>query len=325
MQKEHINRYIPIIIVLALVSISTFMIRGYLVAILGAFIVSYLVYPVHKKLAKKMPDWLAASTTLIGLFIIIFLPIVLVIREVISQIYNAIQSGTITKIISNIESWNMVQKYNINIEELTNSSLNFGVKLLSSITISVATSIISLLVMIFVIYYLLINWTTLNQKIKRYIPFENKDKLINDMGETTKKIVHGTLLLALIEAIIAAIGFWIAGIDFFLILAALVALFAFIPGGPSIIWVPVLLVKLIQSSYIDAGIILIFGLFISVYIDTILRTKVAGKDSKINPVIMLIGVMGGTPLMGLAGIVVGPLLLSYTLEILEEVLNPHSH
>jgi len=100
-------------------------------------------------------------------------------------------------------------------------------------------------------------------------------------------------------------------------------LFAFIPGGPAIIWAPALIIKIIQGDYISSGVILLFGLFISIYIDTILRTKIGGKDSRISPIIMLLGIMGGTPLMGLAGIIVGPLLLSYTLEILEEILNQH--
>lgn len=325
MQKEHINRYIPIIILLVLVTLAIFIIRDYLVAIIGAFIVAYLIYPIHKRLSKKMPEKTAAGLTLAGLLIIILLPIILIIKGIINQIYQAVQSGAITKFISVIENWGLIEKYNINIEELTNNSVNLGIKLLSTITISVATSIISLLVMIFIIYYLLINWKVLNAKVRNYIPFQNKEKLISEMAESTTKIVHGTLFIALLEAIAAAIGFWLAGIDFFLILAALVALFAFIPGGPGIIWVPALIVKLVQASYLDAVIILVFGLFISMYLDTILKTQITGKNSKINPVIMLLGVLGATPIMGLAGIVVGPLLLSYALEILEEVLNQNKN
>ncbi|MBM3206973.1 MAG: AI-2E family transporter, partial [Candidatus Staskawiczbacteria bacterium] len=160
-------------------------------------------------------------------------------------------------------------------------------------------------------------------RIRNYVPFEKKDKVIKDMSNTTKKIVKGTLFLAFIQSLVAALGFWLAGIDFYLILAALIGLFAFIPGGPAIVWAPTLIIKIIQQDYISAGIILVFGLFISIYLDTILRTKVAGKDSGIHPAIMLLGVMGGVPLLGLTGIVVGPLLLSYTLEILEEVLSEH--
>src|SRR3989338_5231133 len=119
-------------------------------------------------------------------------------------------------------------------------------------------------------------------------------ELATDIANTTKKIIRGTLFLALIESIVAATGFWLAGIESYLLLSILIGLFAFIPGGPAIVWAPALI-----------------------------RKKIGGKDSRISPIIMLLGIMGGTPLMGLAGIIVGPLLLSYTLEILEEILNQH--
>jgi len=321
MKKEHVHRYIPIIILIALVSISIVIIKSYIVAIVGAFITAYLVYPIHKKLEKKLPAWLAASITLAGTIIIIFLPIVLVIREIISQIYNAIQTGALTRIVTKVENLDIIQKYGLNISDLTNNFFSFGIKTLSSITLSVAASIVSLFIMIFIIYYLLLSWPELKSRIRNYVPFSNRDKVIKDIAKTTRNIVKGTLFLALIESIVAGIGFWLAGIDFYLILAALVGLFAFIPGGPGVVWIPALIVRIFQQDYISSAIILAFGLFISIYIDTILRTKVAGKDSRIHPVIMLLGVIGGTPILGIAGIVVGPLLLAYTLEILEEVFG----
>ncbi len=323
MRKEWIHRYLPIIILLALVSISFIIIRSYIVAIIGAFITAYLVYPLHKKLERKMPSWLAAGITLAGTIVIIFLPIFILIKEIISQIYKAVQSGSLELLISKVENIEAIRQYNLNLSDVTNNFFSFGINTLSSITLSVATSIVSLFVMIFIIYYLLLSWPKLSSRIRNYVPFENKDKVIKDMAETTKKIVRGTLFLAFIQSLVAGVGFWLAGIDFYLILAALIGLFAFIPGGPGIVWVPTLIVKVVQQDYVSGGIILAFGLFISIYLDTILRTKVAGKDSSIHPVIMLLGVMGGTPVLGLAGIIVGPLLLSYTLEILEEILSQH--
>ena len=323
MRKEWVHRYIPIIILLFLVAVSLFIIKGYIVAIIGAFITAYLVYPIHKRLNRKIPAWLSAFITLIGTIIIIFLPIVLVIKELISQTYRAIQSGTVANLISKVQNLEIIEKYNLNLVEVANNFLDVGVKTVSTITLSVAASIVSLFVMAFIIYYLLLDWPRISARIKNYIPFANKDRVVKDMSDTTKKIVRGTLLLAVIEAVVAGLGFWLAGIELYLILAILIGLFAFIPGGPSVVWVPTLIIKIVQADYISAGIVLVFGLFISIYLDLILRTRVAGKDSGIHPIIMLLGIMGATPILGLAGIIVGPLLLSYTLEILEEVLSEH--
>lgn len=323
MRKEWIHRYIPIIILLTLISVSLFIIKDYIVAIIGAFITAYLTYPIHKKLEKKLPSWLAASTTIGIIILIVLIPISFVIKEVISQSQKIIELGIISNIINKINNISFLQKYEFDILGVIDNLLNLGVKTIPGITLSIASSIISLFVMMFIVYYLLLTWPKINLKIRKYIPFENKDRMIREISNTTKKIVKGTLFLALLETLFAGLGFWLAGIDFYLILAILVGLFAIIPGGPAIVWVPALIVSIAQENYISSGIILFFGLFISIYLDTILRTKVAGKDSGINPMIMLLGVIGATPIFGIAGIVVGPLLLSYTLEILEEILEEH--
>ena len=41
--------------------------------------------------------------------------------------------------------------------------------------------------MIFVSYYLILNWPTLKIKVKNYIPFNNKEKIIRDIADITKK------------------------------------------------------------------------------------------------------------------------------------------
>lgn len=326
MQKEDVTRYVPIIILLALVTVSFFIVRSYIVALIGAFILAYLIHPIHTKLHKKMPSSIAASITIAITLAILLIPVGWVISQLIAQTYTAIQNGAITNIITSIENLQFIQDYNINIREVINRFFSIGLNSLSKITVSVAGALVSLFVMVFAMYYLLLEWNAINRNIKKYIPFAHKDKLIEEIADATKKMVHGTLFIAIIEFVIAAIGFWLAGTPFFLVLATLIALFAFIPGGPGLIWIPVLIIEIVQQNYVSAGIILAFGLFISIYIDTIFRTKVAGKNARIHPVIVLLGILGGTPVFGLAGIVIGPLFLSYTLEILEEVLSiDHDH
>ena len=177
--------------------------------------------------------------------------------------------------------------------------------------------------MIFAMYYMLTEWSSVGPKIKKYIPFTNKDQLVRDIADATKKVIHGTLFIAIIEFVISSIGFWLAGSNFFLLLATMTALLAFIPGGPGIVWIPAMIIELIQKDYLSAGIILAFGLFISIYIDTILRTKIAGKNARIHPLVALIGILGGTSVFGIPGIIIGPLFLSYTLKILEEIIDEY--
>ena len=64
---------------------------------------------------------------------------------------------------------------------------------------------------------------------------------------------------------------------------------------------------------------IILGLILSTYIDSILRIKLVGKKSKIHPVIVLLGLFGGISLFGIIGLILGPLILSIAITIIENI------
>ena len=63
------------------------------------------------------------------------------------------------------------------------------------------------------------------------------------------------------------------------------------------------------------------GLFLSIFIETYLLNHIVEEKAKINPIIRIIGVLGGVPLFGIFGFIIGPLILVYTIKILEEAIE----
>ena len=93
-----------------------------------------------------MPSNVAAGITLAKIVIIILLPLTLVIKEIVSQIYGAIQSGKVLWVIEkNRKAFGPIASYNLNLSDLTNNFLSIGVKTLSGITLSVTASLVSFL------------------------------------------------------------------------------------------------------------------------------------------------------------------------------------
>ncbi len=318
MQNGHINRYILIISLLALGLISFMMIKSYLLALLSAFVIAYLIKPLHTNLEKKISKKSAAILTIIIFFGIIATPVIWTFKEIISQGYSLMENGAIETIVTSIQKIGFLKNYQI--KEGIDSLVGLGIGSLSKITSFVIGEIIYLSIMILGIYYMLIEWDSISSRLKRVIPFSNKEKLAKEIGGATSKIVHEIMLIAIIEFVIASFGFWLAGVEFFILLATLTALLAFIPGGPGIVWIPIAIYKLIGGQYISLTIVLITGIIISVYVDTIFRAKIVSKDIKIHPLVSLIGILGGTSVFGVLGIIIGPLFLSYTIKIFEEVL-----
>jgi predicted PurR-regulated permease PerM len=117
------------------------------------------------------------------------------------------------------------------------------------------------------------------------------------------------------------IGFYILGIPMYLVLSFIIFFLTFIPGGPALVWVPLAIYIIFQRNLFIVIGVLILGIILSYILDTAVRIKILGNKSQINPLIMLIGVLGGIYIFGLFGFIIGPLILSYSLKIIEELIE----
>ena len=66
-----------------------------------------------------------------------------------------------------------------------------------------------------------------------------------------------------------------------------------------------------------------YGLLLMSAIDNILKPKIIGERSRTHPLIILFGILGGIQLIGLPGIIIGPLVLGLfdiVMEIFREVV-----
>jgi predicted PurR-regulated permease PerM len=78
-----------------------------------------------------------------------------------------------------------------------------------------------------------------------------------------------------------------------------------------VVFVPGALLQLIDGHNFAGWAMLVFGFVVLINIDNVLRFMIAKKIGNIHPIITVIGVVIGSPLFGILGLVFGPLLLSY--------------
>jgi predicted PurR-regulated permease PerM len=163
----------------------------------------------------------------------------------------------------------------------------------------------------------IIDWNIFKKRFRDIIPFKNKNKILKKFSNTSHNIVFGTLLIALIEFVVALIGFKLSGITFFILFSVIVGLMAFIPLlGPTIVWVPMSIFLLLQGNYSTSLGVVITGVILSWGVDFFIRIQILGKFSKIHPVILLVGVLGGIQVFGLFGFIIGPLVLGFLIDLI---------
>ena len=86
--------------------------------------------------------------------------------------------------------------------------------------------------------------------------------------------------------------------------------------GTAIIWIPVFIFMLIAGNDVAAWGIFFFGM-LSSFIDNILRPLFISKRTNMHSAIILISMIGGAFYFGILGFIIGPLVVSYLLIILE--------
>jgi predicted PurR-regulated permease PerM len=121
-----------------------------------------------------------------------------------------------------------------------------------------------------------------------------------------------------VQGVVAAIGFWIAGIAAAPLLGLLTFLLSPVPVGPPLVWGPAGL-WLINSGETAWGIfVLLWGVFAVSTIDNVIKPLIISRGAVLPFLLVLLGVLGGAIAFGAIGVFLGPVLLAVGYALLVE-------
>ena len=318
---EQYHKYASIAILLIIIFLSYLILKPFITAILGSIVLAYIFNPLYKFINKRIKNSTFSALLVISILIILVaMPIFFVVNSLIdeaAEINNLVRtSGAYSKLIE--------VKY---IPEIISKATEYIISNASKFIISLPSRLLSLGIMFFILFYLLIQGEFLLKSITDKIPLEErqKDHLINKFRETVNALIYGLLITGIIQGVILAISFYIFHANSPILFGVIVFILALIPAlGPAIVWLPIGLIKIMTGSLVDGAGILLVGILLITPIEMILRPKLIGKKSSFHPLAVLIGVIGGIELMGFIGMIYGPLILSIAvtlIEFIEETKN----
>jgi predicted PurR-regulated permease PerM len=156
------------------------------------------------------------------------------------------------------------------------------------------------------------------QAIARRIAGERGMHLASVATITVRGVVLGILGTALVQGVVAAIGFWIAGIGAAPLLGLLTFVVSPVPVGPPLVWVPTGL-WLISDGQTGWGVfVLLWGVFAVSTIDNVIKPLIISRGSVLPFMFVLLGVLGGAAAFGFIGVFLGPVLLAVGYALLME-------
>jgi predicted PurR-regulated permease PerM len=149
----------------------------------------------------------------------------------------------------------------------------------------------------------------------RHILTRRGDEFLNLAGTTVRNLARGVIGVALLQALLAGMGFLVAGVAAAGVLSLLVLLLgilqigAFFVIGPLIIW---------SWMTMHTTAALAFSLYMVPVslLDNFLRPFFMAHGLKTPMLVILLGVLGGILVHGIIGIFVGPVVLAIAWELL---------
>ena len=135
---------------------------------------------------------------------------------------------------------------------------------------------------------------------------------------TVQRVVNGVIGTAAAQAILALIGFLIAGVPGALVLGIVTFLLSLIPMGPPLVWIPATAWLAWKGEYGMAVFLGIWGTLIISGVDNVLKPYLISRGGTLPLVIVLLGVFGGLIAFGFIGLFIGPTLLAVAYSLLTD-------
>jgi len=180
-------------------------------------------------------------------------------------------------------------------------------------------TVLSFTVMLFVLFFIIRDGRPIAKLGAALVPLEpeRREDLAARLSSVTRAVVRGTVLTAVIQGLLLGTAFAVVGLPAPVVFGVLGAVLSVVPfGGTALVWAPAVGVLATQGSYMQAGVLLAFGVVVS-SVDNFLKPMLISGQSPLPTLAVFIGVLGGLAAFGLIGLFLGPIVIALVLALLD--------
>ncbi|MFH1500710.1 MAG: AI-2E family transporter [archaeon] len=323
--------FLGIAIVLAVLVILV--VRPIAAAIVGGLLLGYMFYPIYKYVLKVVKEKnVSAFIVVVLTVIIIFLPFwflfPLVAREIFS-IYTMSQQIDFLSIINTIlpqlsGDEALTRELVILFNNFVSKFANLIISEFSDTLLNLPNILLQMVVVLFVFFFTMRDAEKLKGYIKSLSPFNKRveEEVSQQFKDITNSVIYGFVVAGIIQGLLTGVALFVLGVDNALLLTVLAILAGIFPLiGSWLIWFPVT-VYLFFTGRVAAAIgLLIYGAIFVSSLDNFIRPYIVAKKVHLSSAIVFIGMIGGLIVFGILGLIIGPLIISYFMVILDAYRN----
>jgi predicted PurR-regulated permease PerM len=277
--------------------------------------------PVYRRLAPRIGQSWAALVVTVGVAIVLIIPAVWMVAAVVEQAPAAFTAV--------VQSDGFAQLSVLRIGPLDiGSQLSRAGELVGAwasrqalaLVGGITRAVLNLLIATVGLYYLFRSATGLWRRVRPMIPFSTAgtDALGERFGLVTQATLLGIAATGVAQGVTVGLAFWLVGLPNPIVWGSATAVASIFPlVGSALVWGPGVIVLVVGHRYGAAIALGLIGGLITSNIDNVIRPLVYSRVSGVHPMATLVGAFAGVGLMGLPGLLIGPLAISYLFELLD--------
>jgi len=353
MKANSASRIVLLMLVASISAVFFTMIKSFLMTLLLAGIFSSLAQPMYQRFVRLFRGRHAPASllTLLLIVLVIIIPLGALLGLVTGE---AIKVGNgaapwvqdklshpdqIITWLQNLPYYDKVAPYESDLltkaGQMVGVVSKFLINSLSAATTGTVQFLFMLMVMLYSMYFFLIDGHKLVDLILYYLPLKDDEerRLLAKFSSVTRATLKGTAAIGALQGGLAGLAFFVVGIPSAIFWATIMVVLSIIPGiGTALVWVPAALL-LISGGAVAKGIglALFCGLIVG-SVDNFLRPRIVGKDTELPDLMIFIATLGGLFMFGALGLIIGPIIAALFVTLWElygaafrDVLPPGRH
>ncbi|MEJ2641170.1 MAG: AI-2E family transporter [Desulfosarcinaceae bacterium] len=336
MQREIVNKSVLLLVVLFISAIFLSMIRSFLMAIFLAGLFAALVHPIYRRLERLFKGHcsLASLTTLLLVIFFVLLPLAGFMGIVTTQALKVGQEVTpwvqkqiaepdaFFAMLKSLPYFDQIAPYRDLIfqkaGEMVGGISTFLIQSLSSGAKGTMNFLFSTFVLLYTMYFFLMDGYQLVNKILYYLPLEDADeqRLLARFTSVTRATLKGTAVIGVLQGGLAGVAFAVVGIPSPAFWGLIMILLSILPGiGTALVWVPAAIILAASGHAAKAvGLALFCGAAVG-SLDNLLRPRLVGKDTQMHELLIFFGTLGGILMFGVVGFIIGPIIAALFITV----------
>ncbi len=326
--RQVVNKALVLLMIVCVFIAAIFVLKPIIISIFLGVFVSYILHPLYYPIKKYVRgENLATSLFCVLLVALIAIPLFFLLPLFVKEIFNAylyVQkvdlTGAIASLLGSFFSEDITRVVAVQANLLIIKFFNFSMNSFSSAFTDLSTLMLKFAVFLFTFYFV----TRDSEKIKNYImelsPLSKstEDKFAQEFRNITNAVVFGQILVGAIQGLSLGLGMWLLGVPKTWFLTIVAVILSIIPMvGAWLVWIPVSLYLIMIGNTLNGTILLLYGLLFVSTIDNILRPYFISRNSNVSTFVAIIGIVGGLYTFGVIGLIIGPLVLSYIIIIID--------